>query len=33
MNQNKKYSNLILSELKYEPDMSPDFREIYRKFA
>ena len=27
------YENLILSELRYEPDMAPDFREIYRQFA
>ena len=33
MKQNTKYGNLIMSELKYEPDMAPDFREIYRQFA
>ncbi|MBO5496318.1 MAG: hypothetical protein J5967_02860 [Oscillospiraceae bacterium] len=33
MEQNRKYDDLILSELKYEPDMAPDFREIYRQFA
>jgi hypothetical protein len=33
MYQNEKYSNLIMSELKFEPDMAPNFREIYRKFA
>lgn len=29
----RKYDNLVMSELKFEPDMAPDFREIYRKFA
>ncbi len=33
MVQSRKYDNLIVSELKYEPDMAPDFREIYRRFA
>lgn len=28
-----KYDHLIVSELKYEPPMSADFREIYQKFA
>lgn len=28
-----KYAHLILSDLRYEPPMSPDFREIYRRFA
>ena len=33
MEQNSKYADLIMSELQYEPDMAPDFREIYRRFA
>ena len=33
MEPNSKYSDLILSELKFESDTAPDFREIYRKFA
>lgn len=33
MDQSKNYDYLIMSELEYEPDMSPDFRGIYRKFA
>ena len=33
MDQDSKYRNLIMSELRYEPDMTPDFREIYRRFA
>ncbi len=33
MDHNSKYANLIMSELTYEPDMAPDFREIYRRFA
>ena len=33
MDQNSKYAELIMSELQYEPDMAPDFREIYRRFA
>ena len=33
MEQSSKYGHLILSELRYEPDMAPDFREIYRRFA
>ena len=28
-----KYEDLIVSELKFEPEMAPDFREMYRKFA
>lgn len=28
-----RYGHLIVSELKREPDMSPDFREIYQRFA
>ena len=28
-----KYEHLILSDLQYEPPMSPDFGEIYRRFA
>ena len=33
MEQKSKYADLILSELEYEPDMAPDFREIYHQFA
>lgn len=33
MVEKQKYGDLILSELRYEPDMAPDFREIYRRFA
>lgn len=29
----QKYGDLILSDLKYEPPMSMDFRELYRRFA
>lgn len=28
-----RYGHLIVSELKHEPDMSPEFRAIYQKFA
>lgn len=28
-----KYSHLILTELRYEPFMAPDFREVYNRFA
>ena len=28
-----KYDHLIVSELKYEPPMSPEFKEVYNKFA
>ena len=28
-----RYKNLIVSELKHEPEMSPEFRDIYQKFA
>ncbi|MBR1565830.1 MAG: hypothetical protein IJ649_03605 [Oscillospiraceae bacterium] len=27
------YDSLIVSELRYEPEMSPEFREMYRHFA
>lgn len=33
MSENKKYSDLIVSSLRYEPPMSPEFREIYNNFA
>ena len=33
MSEEKKYSNLIVSSLGYEPPMSPEFKEIYNKFA
>ena len=33
MERNSKYNHLILSELRYEPDMAPNFREVYRRFA
>ena len=33
MKQNSKYDKLIMSALMHEPDMAPDFREIYRQFA
>lgn len=34
MGENKgKYDYLIVSELKYEPPMAMDFKEIYQKFA
>ncbi len=29
----KKYSNLIVRSLQYEPDMSPEFKRIYEAFA
>ena len=28
-----RYSHLIVTDLKHEPDMSPEFRAIYQKFA
>lgn len=28
-----KYDHLILSDLRYEPPMSPEFRDIYERFA
>ncbi len=31
--EEKKYSELIVSSLKYEPPMSEEFREIYNNFA
>lgn len=32
MSENK-YGHLIVSELKYEPPMSPEFKEVYQSFA
>lgn len=33
MENPSRYSHLIVSELKKEPEMAPEFREMYRKFA
>ena len=31
--ENSKYGHLIVRNLQYEPPMTPDFKEIYKKFA
>ncbi len=33
MNHENKYGHLIVSDLRHEPEMTDEFREMYRKFA